>query len=77
MVHFCVNLPRQTLDTLRKTLFLRFHFGAEPGDDGHGGVEGVPVHQTTVVPDEGQDAAQTSGFENRPGLAGADQLQDL
>jgi hypothetical protein len=48
------------------------HLRAEPRDHGHGGVEGVAVHEAAVGADEGQDAAQASRLEHRPGLPGAD-----
>jgi hypothetical protein len=40
-------------------------------------MQGVAMHQTTVVADEGKDAIEAAGLENRPGFACANQLKDL
>jgi hypothetical protein len=35
------------------------------------------MHEPSVVANEGEDAVQAAGLEDRASLAGADQLQDL
>jgi hypothetical protein len=35
------------------------------------------MHEPSVVANEGEDAVQATGLEDRASLAGADQLQDL